>query len=119
MNGFQIPAWESPFFLCSLDDLFHIVPRGERRVLNWHHNLETGATPVLLDRGDTYNACVRLAIQAAHAIGIRFASVDVVRAGGEWKILEVNSGVMMESLNKHHPDLVYATYSAALDKVFG
>jgi D-alanine-D-alanine ligase-like ATP-grasp enzyme len=100
-------------------ELDAIVPRGERRVLNWHHNLESGATPVLLDRGEMYNACVQLAIQAAHAIGIRFASVDVVRVGGNWKILEINSGVMMESLNKHHPDLVYATYSAALDKVFG
>jgi glutathione synthase/RimK-type ligase-like ATP-grasp enzyme len=100
-------------------ELDAIVPRGERRVLNWHHNLESGATPVLLERGDMYNACVQLAIQAAHAIGIRFASIDVVRAGRDWKILEVNSGVMMESLNKHHPDLVYATYSAALDKVFG
>jgi D-alanine-D-alanine ligase-like ATP-grasp enzyme len=100
-------------------ELDAIVPRGERRVLNWHHNLESGATPVLLERGDMYNACVQLAIQAAHAIGIRFASIDVVRAGRDWKILEVNSGVMMESLNKYHPDLVYATYSAALDKVFG
>jgi hypothetical protein len=26
---------------------------------------------------------------------------------------------MMEALSKRHPDLVYATYSAALDKVFG
>jgi glutathione synthase/RimK-type ligase-like ATP-grasp enzyme len=100
-------------------ELDAIVPRGERRVLNWHHNLESGATPVLLDRGEMYNACVQLAIQAAHAIGIRFASIDVVRAGANWKILEINSGVMMESLNRHHPDLVYATYSAALDKVFG
>ena len=24
----------------------------------------------------------------------------------------------MEALNRRHPDLVYATYSAALDKVF-
>ena len=25
---------------------------------------------------------------------------------------------MMEALGRHHPDLVYAAYSAALDKVF-
>jgi hypothetical protein len=33
-------------------------------------------------------------------------------------VLEINSGVMMEVLGKHHPELVYATYAAALDKVF-
>ena len=59
-----------------------------------------------------------LAIRAARAIGIRFASVDVVSVDGRWQILEINSGVMMESLSKHHPELVYATYTAALDKVF-
>jgi len=42
----------------------------------------------------------------------------VVRANGRWRVLEVNSGVMMEALSKRHPELVYATYSAALDKVF-
>lgn len=99
-------------------ELDAIVPRGELRVLNWHHNLETGATPQLLERGEMHHACVHLAIRAAQAIGIRFASIDVVRAGGDWKILEVNSGVMMEALGRLHPDLVYATYSAALDKVF-
>ncbi len=99
-------------------ELDAIVPAGRRRVLNWRHNLESGAAPVLLDQGVTSEACVALAIKAARAIGIRFASVDVVCVGGRWQILEVNSGVMMESLSKHHPELVHATYSAALDKVF-
>jgi glutathione synthase/RimK-type ligase-like ATP-grasp enzyme len=57
-------------------------------------------------------------VKAAPAIGIRFASIDVVCASGRWHVLEVNSGVMMEALSKRHPELVYATYSAALDKVF-
>ena len=99
-------------------ELDAIVPAGERRMLNWRHNLESGAEPLLLDKGETREACIALAIKAARAIGIRFASVDVVRVQGTWKVLEINSGVMMESLSKHHPELVYATYNAALDKVF-
>ena len=99
-------------------ELDAIVPAGQRRVLNWRHNLDSGAAPVLLDKGETRDACVALAIRAAHAIGIRFASIDVVSVDGRWQILEINSGVMMESLSKHHPEMVYATYSAALDKVF-
>ena len=73
---------------------------------------------MLLEEGDARNACVALAIRAAEAIGIRFASVDVVRVGASWRVLEINSGVMMEALGKHHPELVAAAYAAALDKVF-
>jgi glutathione synthase/RimK-type ligase-like ATP-grasp enzyme len=99
-------------------DIDAIVPPGQRRLLNWRHNLDSGARPMLLEQGEMRDACVELAVTAAQAIGIRFASVDVVRTGGRWQVLEINSGVMMEALSKRHPDLVYATYSAALDKVF-
>jgi glutathione synthase/RimK-type ligase-like ATP-grasp enzyme len=99
-------------------DLDAVVPSGRRRMLSWRHNLDAGATPALLDDGDTRRVCVRLAAAAAKAIGIRFASVDVVRVDGAWHVLEINSGVMMEALGQRHPELVYATYSAALDRVF-
>ncbi len=96
-----------------------IVPAGQRRVLNWRHNLESGARPRLLEQGEDRDICVALAQRAAEAIGIRFASIDVVQVDGSWQILEVNSGVMMETLGKLHPELVQASYAAALDKVFG
>jgi glutathione synthase/RimK-type ligase-like ATP-grasp enzyme len=99
-------------------ELDAVPPPGQRRVLDWRHNLDCGAQPVLLDRGDVRDACVGLAIRAASAIGVRFASIDVVRSGGAWQILEVNSGVKMEALGRLHPDLVHAAYHAALDKVF-
>jgi glutathione synthase/RimK-type ligase-like ATP-grasp enzyme len=96
-----------------------ILPPGQRQVLSWRHNLDSGAEPVLLDDGASRESCVRIAIDAARAIGLRFGSIDVVRVDGAWRILEINSGVMMEALSKLHPDLVEAAYSAALDKVFG
>jgi glutathione synthase/RimK-type ligase-like ATP-grasp enzyme len=99
-------------------ELDAIPPAGQRHMLNWRHNLDSGAEPVLLADGDISEACVRLARDAAVAIDIRFGSVDVVRAGGAWQILEVNSGVKMEALGRLHPELVHAAYSAALDKVF-
>ena len=109
-----------PAMLGELDraTLDAIVPAGQRRLLNWRHNLETGAQPVLLEQGDIRDACIEIATRAAGAIGIRFGSIDVVEVGGALNILEVNSGVMMESLGRLHPDLVHAAYSAALDKVF-
>jgi glutathione synthase/RimK-type ligase-like ATP-grasp enzyme len=99
-------------------ELDFIVPSGQRRVLNWRHNLDSGAQPTLLNEGKVRDACVAIAIRAAKAIGIRFASIDVVEVDGAWQVLEINSGVMMEALSKHHPDMVYAAYHAALDKLF-
>jgi len=102
----------------SAAELAAVMPAGERRLLDWRHNLEAGAKPVLLEDGPAREACVTLARAAAAAIGTRFASVDVVQANGDWQVLEINSGMMMEALGGFHPDLVYAVYSAALDTVF-
>jgi glutathione synthase/RimK-type ligase-like ATP-grasp enzyme len=100
-----------------IDDL-PLVVYAKHRGTDWRHNLDLGARPLLLPPGATRDACVALAISAARAIGIRFASIDIVRAAGEWKVLEINSGVMMETLGRHHPELVDAAYSAVLDRLF-
>jgi glutathione synthase/RimK-type ligase-like ATP-grasp enzyme len=99
-------------------ELDAIVPEGERRILNWRHNLDSGARPVLLTDGEVRSACIEIATRAASAIGIRFGSIDVARTGGAWRILEVNAGVKMEALSRSHPELAYAAYEAALDRVF-
>ncbi|WP_407156951.1 RimK family alpha-L-glutamate ligase [Bradyrhizobium sp. STM 3557] len=99
-------------------DLDAIVPSGTQRLLNWRHNLEFGAEATLLKDGESRDACVALAIAAADALGIRFASVDLVRAHDRWQVLEINSGVVMEQLGRRHPELVDAIYTAALDRVF-
>jgi glutathione synthase/RimK-type ligase-like ATP-grasp enzyme len=96
-----------------------VLPSGQHHALNWRHNLDAGAEPVLLQQGETRERCVELAIKAAKSIDLRFGSIDVVEVDDGWKILEINSGVVMEALGKTHPELVYAAYSAALDKVFG
>jgi glutathione synthase/RimK-type ligase-like ATP-grasp enzyme len=101
-----------------LDDV-PLVVYSKQRGNDWRHNLDAGAKPVLLEDSEARAACVKLAIDAARAIGIRFASIDVVRVDGAWTVLEINSGVMMEALAKLHPELVQATYDAALDRVFG
>jgi glutathione synthase/RimK-type ligase-like ATP-grasp enzyme len=100
-------------------DELALVVYSKRRGLNWRHNLDAGARPALVEPGEAREACTAIAVKAAKAIGIRFASVDVISVGGALRILEINSGVMMEKLGKFYPDLVDAAYSAALDKVFG
>jgi glutathione synthase/RimK-type ligase-like ATP-grasp enzyme len=103
----------------SKDALNEVPPAGQCRALNWRHNLGTGAQAVVLDQGDARAiASIGIAVEAAKSIDMRFGSVDVVRVRGSWKILEINSGVMMEALNQSHPELVEAAYGAALDLIF-
>jgi glutathione synthase/RimK-type ligase-like ATP-grasp enzyme len=102
----------------SAAELDAIPSAGERREINWRHNLDSGAEPVLLKRRDMERLGSALAIKAAKALHIRFASIDVVEVDGDWRILEVNSGVKMEALGRHAPEAVEAIYFAALDKVF-
>jgi glutathione synthase/RimK-type ligase-like ATP-grasp enzyme len=110
-----------PAMIANLDKaaLDQVLPLGRRHILNWRHNLDSGAQPIVLEQGAIREACVQIAVNAAKSIDIRFGSIDVVQVNGGWQILEINSGVMMEALSKSHPELVYAAYSAALDKVFG
>ncbi|MGL9622249.1 RimK-like protein [Bradyrhizobium sp. U531] len=96
-----------------------LVVYSKQRGADWRHNLDAGARPVLLEDGEMRTACAMLASHAARAIGIMFASIDVVRVDGEWRVLEINSGVMMEALGKLHPELVQGAYDAALDRLFG
>ncbi|QOZ50492.1 RimK family alpha-L-glutamate ligase [Bradyrhizobium sp. CCBAU 53338] len=110
-------AIENEVRVILLDDAPRVV-YSKQRGTDWRHNLDAGAKPVLLKQGTVRTACVKLAIEAASAIGIRFASIDVVLVDGTWRVLEINSGVMMEALGKLHPELVQATYDAALDRVF-
>lgn len=103
----------------SAAELDAVPAQGEAREINWRHNLDSGAEPRLLEREQMEPLGAALAIMAAQALRIRFASIDVVEASGGWRILEVNSGVKMEALGQRAPEMVEAIYFAALDKVFG
>lgn len=111
-------AIENEVRVVLLDDV-PLVVYSKQRGSDWRHNLDAGAKPVLMESGEAHTACVEIAVDAAGAIGITFASIDLVRLDGAWRVLEINSGVMMEALAKLHPELVQATYDTALDRVFG
>lgn len=94
-------------FLSNLDPeaasaLADVPPRGVERLLNWRHNLGQGASLRLLDPGSALvRPLVDLARRAAAALNLEFGSIDVVTepgAGASPRVLEVNSGVMMEAL---------------------
>ena len=69
---------------------------GTKVFLNWKHNLGQGAIARVLQEDETKSELSRLAIRAANALNVRFASVDMIRTEDSLMVLEVNSGVMME-----------------------
>ena len=77
-------------------DLDRIPKSDEEIVVEWRHNLGHGATPVLIANP---NQCIcDLAIAAVNALNMRFCSVDIIESHtGELRVLEVNSGVMMDT----------------------
>ena len=63
-----------------------------------------GALPRLLPVGSTRDAIGKLALAATRVLGVELASVDIVDVGGDLRVLEINSGIMMESLARLSPE---------------
>lgn len=77
-----------------------ILGKGEMVLLNWKHNLGQGARPVIVQDTCIYDVVAKLVKKVLHKVDIRFASIDIVKVKNEFKVLEVNSGVMMEHFSK-------------------
>jgi glutathione synthase/RimK-type ligase-like ATP-grasp enzyme len=101
-------------------DLGQVPAAGMRVAVHWKHNLGQGANPELLDLTALPKA-VTLATQAAHCIGLRFGTVDIVETAQDLMVLEINAGVMMEAVADSVTDweaLLDRIYGAALSRIF-
>jgi len=101
------------------DELSRVPGAGELVPLQWKHNLGQGATVDMDIAADMSDALAGIALQAARAVGVRFCSVDVVSVEEEGLMLmEVNGGVMMDSLitllGAEGPAKAEAIYEAAV-----
>lgn len=76
----------------------YVPQRGQKIYLNWKHNLGLGAQARQVDINECGEDLPELAKKTAEALRLRFASIDIIKekVSGDYKILEINSGVMME-----------------------
>jgi glutathione synthase/RimK-type ligase-like ATP-grasp enzyme len=106
----------------SLQGNLKLVPEeGQRVLLGWKHNLGEGALPQVIEAGELHNELCGLAKSAQSATNIRFASIDIVQTGGEHLVLEINSGVMMESFAQNLADgreIAKGIYNRAVARMF-
>ncbi len=105
-----------------------IVLDGEARLIygktrgdDWRFNLCRGAQSFKVEDSGLRNELEQTALAAAKAIGLRFCSVDIINTiDGEYLVLEVNSGVMIEKYLQQHPEdyaLVKEIYRDAVRKM--
>jgi len=93
---------------------------------NWRHNLSQGAKAFELtceSEQKKLAALQEMAMQAARAIAINFATIDIVElANGQFCIMEINSGVQARQLLEQMPHLrpmVKEIYAHAVKAMFG
>lgn len=96
----------------------YIPKKGETVLLNWRHNLQGGAKPRLTVADKELQEINQ---KLYSALGVVFASVDVVKVDGKYYVLEVNSGVMTEhfaSENAEYYSLAKNAYRTAIIDYF-
>ncbi len=102
-------------------DMAYIPYDGEKVEIGWKHNLGQGSSPEVLTDGKTFDTVTSLALKTLSLLGGRFASVDCVSIDGKYRVLEVNSGVMMDNFalaSNDNYNKAKSIYKAAIDKFF-
>jgi glutathione synthase/RimK-type ligase-like ATP-grasp enzyme len=107
-------------FDLSETDLLEILKDGAILELGWKHNLGKGAKPIIITESKLKNDLTELAISAAKAVNINFASVDIVECNSKLLVMEINSGVMTESFAQESVDnynIAKSIYKSAMTEM--
>lgn len=103
------------------EDNLKVINHGKKYYLNWKHNLGQGADPVIVEDQELIKYLSDLALRAAEAVNVKFASVDIIKTGDDFLVLEINSGVMMEyfsQLNDENYQIAKSIYKEAIESMF-
>ena len=99
-----------------------VLGTNETLKLNWKNNLSKGAIPkVISSNSHIYSELVEIALNAKKSIGMEFASIDIIKTNNELKVLEINSGVMIENFLTHYPNeypKIKEIYKSAVIEMF-
>ncbi len=103
------------------DRLDQILKQGASLELIWKHNLGQGAYPVIVTDTVLSLQLKKLALTCAKALNLSFVAIDIIETNGRYLILEVNSGIMMESFARLTPGgyiKAKSIYTKAVDLMF-
>ena len=102
--------------------LNEIYPKGQKIFINWKFNLSQGSTCKIVTNQELIFKLSTIAIDAANAIGISFATIDILKdQNGVFKVLEINAGVAMDQFIQqvhHGKKIATAIYEKAILSMF-
>ncbi len=99
----------------------YIPANGEDCMPEWRHNLGQGAVPALVEEAELKNKLASLAQRCMTALTLEFASVDIIDTDTGFKVLEINSGVMIDNFSAYSDEyyrLAESGVKAAILKFF-
>lgn len=107
----------------NLDDLtnFEILKKGKVFNLMWKHNLGMGATPEIVTDAKVIEKLESISSDVSNKLNIKFASIDIIDVNNSYKVLEINSGVMMDNFStfdNENYDIVKGIYRDAILEMF-
>jgi len=98
-----------------------ILDKNEKYYISKKHNLGLGASPKIVNDQETYNLISNLALKACAAVNGQFVSVDIIETDNTLKVLEINSGIMMEnfsSVSEENYEIAEKIYGEAIELMF-
>lgn len=102
--------------------LYDVYEQDTKIYLNWKYNLSQGSFCSIIPHSTLYDNLTHIACQAAEAIGISFATIDLLEdTQGVLKVLEINAGVAMDQFIKQMPDgreIATSIYEKAILSMF-
>lgn len=104
-------------------DLNYVPKEKEEVTVSWKHNLNNGATAIVIDETESQLDEIKsVAIQAGQAININFASIDIAKThDNKILVMEINGSVCMNKFSETIPDgynISKNIYKKAVKKMF-
>ena len=99
----------------------NILPKNVKKNLLWKHNLCNGAQLENISNENLKKAIINIALKTAKALNLKVCSIDIINTEDGLKVLEVNSGLMMESLylsSEINKEKVIQIYTKAINISF-
>lgn len=103
-------------------DFSYVPKKDEKYNIYWKNNLSSGAIAFVLEDEALKKRIEEIAKQAAHAINIKSATIDVIHmSSDELKVMEINSSIGITKFAQtveHGEEIAYRVYERLLDKMF-
>ena len=103
------------------DDYKRVLDEGELYYLSWKHNLGKGAKAIIIKDKIIEKKIKDITMKVIDNLNIVFASVDIAEINETFKVVEINSGVMMEHFSQQNHNcynIAKKIYREAILKMF-